>query len=95
MSTQILDIEKAYDVAHSVNEAFDRSFHRRAANWGAMDSMSRWLELERAEHIGHAMNWQLDFYAQADHKQAFQIASHHALALEMAGMEVQHEQPDS
>lgn len=76
-------VDAAHSEALAMNDAFDRSFHRRAANWGAMDSMSRWIEIEKAEALAHSMNWQIDFYAQPDHKQAFQVASHHAVALEM------------
>lgn len=76
-------VEEAHTEALGMNAAFDNSFHRRAAHWGAMDAMSRWIELEKAEALAHAMNWQIDFYAQPDHKQAFQVASHHAVALEI------------
>lgn len=83
MGTQILDIEEAQMLAQGFNRAFDSSFHRRACNWGGMDAMSRWIQLERAEFEAYAMEWQLNFYAQADHRQSLQIACHHKLALEM------------
>lgn len=45
---RVTDTETAHVEALGMNAAFDSSFHRRAANWGAMDAMSRWIELEKA-----------------------------------------------
>ena len=45
---RVTDAETAHVEALGMNAAFDSSFHRRAANWGAMDAMSRWIELEKA-----------------------------------------------
>lgn len=46
--------------ARGMNDAFDRSFHRRAANWGAMDWMSREIALEKAHDEALRMNAALD-----------------------------------
>lgn len=48
--------KEAHAEALAMNDAFDRSFHRRAANWGAMDWMSREIELEKAHEAALAMD---------------------------------------
>lgn len=44
------------DEANGMNDAFDASFHRRAANWGAMDSMSKWIEIDKAHEEALRIN---------------------------------------
>lgn len=46
---------EAHREALAKNATFDTSFHRRAANWGAMDWLSRQVELEKAEIEAYAM----------------------------------------
>lgn len=48
--------KEAHAEALAMNDAFDRSFHRRAANWGAMDWMSREIELEKAHEEALALD---------------------------------------
>lgn len=47
-------VEEAHTEALGLNAAFDTSFHRRAANWGAMDWMSREIELGKAYDLAMA-----------------------------------------
>ncbi|MFS9592266.1 DUF5417 domain-containing protein [Enterobacter hormaechei] len=56
-------IDEAYVEATGMNAAFDNSFQRRAANWGAMDVMSREIELEKAHDQALATNRYLDILA--------------------------------
>ncbi|MEG5932499.1 DUF5417 domain-containing protein [Enterobacter hormaechei] len=46
---------EAHREALAKNATFDTSFHRRAANWGAMDWLSRQVELEKAEIEAYAL----------------------------------------
>lgn len=49
-------ISQEIEEATGINAAFDNSFHRRAANWGGMDSMSKWIEIEKAHAEALEMN---------------------------------------
>lgn len=55
-----LRVSEQMDAYHaealSMNDAFDTSFHRRAANWGAMDSMSKWIEIDKAHEEALRIN---------------------------------------
>lgn len=54
-ATEIAElVEEAHTEALGLNAAFDTSFHRRAANWGAMDWMSREIELDKAYDLAMA-----------------------------------------
>lgn len=51
-------IAEKHTEALAINAAFDSSFHRRAANWGAMDMLSREVALDKAhqEALEHNLN---------------------------------------
>ena len=53
-------IAAAHTEALAINAAFDSSFHRRAANWGAMDMLSREVALDKAHQEALLMNAGID-----------------------------------
>lgn len=53
-------VDEAHAEAISINTTFDTSFHRRAANWGAMDMLCREVHLERAHDEANTMNDGID-----------------------------------
>lgn len=84
-------IAAAHTEALAINAAFDSSFHRRAANWGAMDWMSREIELEKAHAEALEENARFDwltnrwglFHASIRWVQAEMINADHRAALRM------------
>ena len=60
-----VEIEEAHAEALIMNATFDASFRRRAANWGAMDMLSREVTLDRAHAVALVFNAEADELAAA------------------------------
>lgn len=76
-------IAAAHTEALAINAAFDSSFHRRAANLGAMDMLSREVALEKAHQ--EALEHNLNVINQQIHADAYNRPENRCLVDELHG----------